>query len=247
MNVLTNPSAQTDSLSEIVSIVHDLRSPLAAIHAGAELLAHPAVSQPQVHRIARSLHSASVRIRELLEEVLERSRGAQGEMSLSDVRELVSGAVECVAASAESQSVHIRHTVPEGLIVTLDRRRIHRVVVNLLVNALEAMPNGGTILVTAVTDYRSVTIQVGDSGPGIAPEIRGRLFQPFATAGKAGGIGLGLASSRQAVIDHGGEMWAESSHQGARFAFRLPSVAHGGSRNERADNKRTKTTPQFHE
>ena len=60
---------------------------------------------------------------------------------------------------------------------------------------------------TAVSDYRSVTIQVGDSGPGIAPEIRGRLFQPFAAAGKAGDVGL--VSSRQAVIDHGGEMWVE--------------------------------------
>ena len=59
---------------------------------------------------------------------------------------------------------------------------------------------------------------------GIAPEIRGRLFQPFATSGKASGIGLRLACSRKAVIDHGGEMWVESSHQGACFAFCLPGM-----------------------
>lgn len=104
----------------------------------------------------------------------------------------------------------------------LDRRRIHRVLVNLLVNALEVMPHGGSIHISAISDQNSVLIRVRDSGPGIAPEIKDRLFQPFATAGKAHGVGLGLAFSRQAVLDHGGDMWAESSPQGACFAVRLP-------------------------
>ena len=99
---------------------------------------------------------------------------------------------------------------------------MHRVLVNLFVNALEVMPNGGTIHISAVSHRRSILIRVRDTGPGIAPEIRGRLFQPFATAGKATGIGLGLAFSRQAVIDHGGEMWVESSSRGTCFSIRLP-------------------------
>jgi signal transduction histidine kinase len=224
MTVATDPSAQTDSPSEIASVVHDLRSPLAAIHASAEMLVRSALSQPQVNRIARNLYSASVHMRELLEEALERSVGSESKIRLCDVRELVTSAVERVAVSAEFQAVRIVHAAPEGLVVAWDRHRIHRVLVNLLVNALEAMPDGGTIRVTAVSDHHSVVIHVGDSGPGIAPEIRGRLFQPFATAGKAGGIGLGLACSRQAVIDHGGEMWVEPSHQGACFAFSLPRM-----------------------
>src|SRR5690242_8777851 len=82
--------------------------------------------------------------------------------------------------------------------------------------------DGGRILISAVSKRHSILIRVRDSGTGIAPEIRDRLFQPFATAGKANGIGLGLALSRQAVLDHGGEMWAESSFKGACFAVRLP-------------------------
>jgi signal transduction histidine kinase len=92
-------------------------------------------------------------------------------------------------------------------------------------NAIEVMPNGGTIHISAASEHRWVVIQVRDTGPGIAPEIRSRLFQPFVTARKASGLGLGLALSRQAVIDHGGEMWAESSQRGACFALRLPMNA----------------------
>ncbi|HEY2842147.1 MAG TPA: HAMP domain-containing sensor histidine kinase [Bryobacteraceae bacterium] len=214
---------QTGALSAFSSIVHDLRNPLAAIQGSAEMLVGSRLSQPQVDRIARTVYCASVRMRELLEEFLDRSRSAEKEMESSDLRELVAGAVAKIATSAEFQSVCIVQAVPGGLEIAVDRYRIHRVLVNLLVNALEAMPNGGSIYISAESDGDSVLIRVRDSGPGIIPEIRGRLFQPFATAGKANGVGLGLAFSRQAVIEHGGDMWAESSHQGACFSFRLPA------------------------
>ena len=107
--------------------------------------------------------------------------------------------------------------------VPLDRQRIQRVLVNLLVNALDVMPNGGTIRISAIPERHSVLVKVRDTGPGFAPEIRHRLFEPFATAGKASGLGLGLVFSRQAVIDDSGQMSVESSCQGACFAFRLPT------------------------
>jgi signal transduction histidine kinase len=219
------PSEQTRSLFADASILHDLRNPLAAIHTGAEILVSSRLSYPQVHRLARNMYCASVRMRELVEEFLDRSRDAENKIERCDVRTLVASAVDRIAASAELQSVHIVQVVPEGLVIALDRRRIRRVLVNLLVNALEVLPNGGTIRISAISDHRSVLIRVRDSGPGIPPEIRGRLFQPFATARKANGIGLGLASSRQAVIDHGGRIWAESSRRGACFAVRLPRMA----------------------
>jgi signal transduction histidine kinase len=212
----------TTSLSTFSSIVHDLRNPLSAIHGGAELLMSSGLSKPQIDRIALSMYGASVRMRELLEEFVDRSRTAGTVVELSDIGELVRCAVSKIAVSAEFQFVQIVQTVPEDLTVPLDRHRIQRVLVNLLVNALEAMPHGGTIYLSAVTDSRSVVVRVRDTGPGIAPEIQNRLFQPFASAGKANGMGLGLALSRQTVIDHGGNMWAESSNRGACFAFSLP-------------------------
>jgi signal transduction histidine kinase len=143
---------------------------------------------------------------------------------------LVRCAIAKIAVSAEFQAVQIVQTVPGDLTVPLDRHRIQRVLINLLVNALEAMPHGGSIYVSVVADSRSVVVRIRDTGPGIAPEIQDRLFQPFASAAKTNGMGLGLALSRQTVIDHGGDMWAEPSNLGACFAFRLPrSSPQGGS------------------
>ena len=76
--------------------------------------------------------------------------------------------------------------------------------------------------ISARTVEGAVLVQVQDTGPGIAPEIRSQLFQPFVT-GKRNGLGLGLALSRQTVLEHGGDMWVESvPGRGARFIFRLP-------------------------
>jgi len=208
--------------SDVVSIVHDLRNPLATIHLGAEMLAGSVLPQTQLQRVGANIYRASVRMHELLQEFLDESRRAAKQMELADVRELVTSAVDEIAARAELQFVDIVRLIPEGLSIPLDRHRIHRVLVNLLVNALEAMPDGGRIFISAVSSRRSVLIRVRDSGPGIAPEITDRLFQPFATAGKTDGIGLGLASSRQTVLDHDGEMWVEPSFRGACFAVRLP-------------------------
>jgi signal transduction histidine kinase len=209
MNTATIAYDQTASLSEVQSFVHDLRNPLAAIHGSAEILVRASVSQPQFHRLARNMYSASIRMSELLEQCLDRSRRQDRKFEVSDLRD-VATALGPDCSKRRVQSVRIVQDVRECLYVSMDRQRIHRVLVNLLVNAMEVMPHGGTIHVSAVCERRSVLIRVRDTGPGIAAEIRDRLFQPFATAGKANGIGLGLAFSRQAVIDHGGEIWAES-------------------------------------
>ena len=224
MNVRTIVNEQPGSIPEITSIVHDLRNPLAAIHGGAEILIGSRLSEPQVQRVARNLYRASVRMKELLDEFLTRCRRKDDGVESSDLRELVAGAVDKIAFLAESQSVQIVQNVPENLVIAVDRQRIQRILINLFVNALEVMPDGGTIRISAIRQGHSVLIKVRDTGPGIAPEIRDRLFQPFATAGKVNGLGLGLALSRQAAVDHGGEIWAESSLHGACFAVRLTSI-----------------------
>jgi signal transduction histidine kinase len=75
-----------------------------------------------------------------------------------------------------------------------------------------------------------VLIEVEDTGPGISVEIRGKLFQPFVTYGKKNGLGLGLALSRQTVLDHGGDLWVDSNGSGgARFYLRLPFAKRGAA------------------
>ena len=224
MNVRTIVNEQPGSIPEITSIVHDLRNPLSAIHASAEILIGSRLSEPQFQRVARNLYGASVRMKELLDEFLTRCRRKDDGVVSSELGALVAGAVDKIAFLAESQSVQIVQNVLENLVIAVDRQRIQRILVNLFVNALDVMPDGGTIRISAIRQGHSVLIKVRDTGPGIAPEIRDRLFQPFATAGKVNGLGLGLALSRQAAVDHGGEIWAESSLHGACFAVRLTSI-----------------------
>jgi len=145
MNVRTIVNEQPGSIPEITSIVHDLRNPLAAIHGGAEILIGSRLSEPQVQRVARNLYRASVRMKELLDEFLTRCRRKDDGVESSDLRELVAGAVDKIAFLAESQSVQIVQNVPENLVIAVDRQRIQRILVNLFVNALDVMPDGGRV------------------------------------------------------------------------------------------------------
>jgi signal transduction histidine kinase len=207
-----------------MSTVHDLRSPLAAIHSGAEMLKGPQLPEHQVRRLARNIYDASVRIQELLQDYVEVCRTREGRPNPTNLRSLVADAVARIAAAAAAQSVFVVQDVPADLAVTVDHRGIGSVLANLLANALEAMRAGGSIDISATVCESSVVIRVADTGPGIAPEIRDRLFQPLVTARKPNGWGLGLAQARRIVADHGGEMWLETpSGRGACIAFSLPA------------------------
>jgi len=112
MNLTTTVVEPAGSLPEIASLVHDLRNPLSAVHGGAEVLICSKLSEPQVHRIARNLYSASVRMKELLDEVLARYRGTDRGVEPSDLRKLVTSAVDKAALVAEAQSVQIVQNIP---------------------------------------------------------------------------------------------------------------------------------------
>ena len=205
------------------SLVHDLRNPLAAIYGGAEMLVDDELSADQVKRLAANIYKSSRRIQELLQDLVEVAKGRTSKTELCRLRDIVAAAYDAYASAAEAQSVAVEIDIPDGIEVPLDRSRIERVFVNMISNALEAMPGGGSLRIAAKRDQDFVLVEVEDTGPGIAPEIAGRLFQPFVSAGKKNGLGLGLALSRQTVLDHGGELWIDSRPgRGARFMVRLP-------------------------
>ena len=206
------------------SIVHDLRNPLAAVYGGSEMLVDAELTQPQVKRLAANIYRASRRIQELLQDLLNVSRGSARGAEVCKLREVAAAGCESLLASAEAQRVELQIRIPDEIELPLERNRMERVFSNLVGNALEMMPDGGQIQISAATQNGFVVADVRDTGPGIAPAIRDSLFEPFVSAGKKNGLGLGLALSRQTVLDHGGEMWAESEPgQGACFRVRLPA------------------------
>ena len=251
------------------SIVHDLRNPLAAIYAGSEMLVDSDLPVPQVRRLATNIYRASRLIQEMLQQLLNASRGRTGTAEVCPVREVISAAWSSVEAAAESQHVALISEVPDVLECPMERERMERVFRNLFENALEAMPGGGTVRVTLnhadgsratggifnsaagagsngaegtvngaagaddLHEISGIEIVVKDSGPGIPTGVRARLFQPFVTMGKKNGLGLGLALSRQTLLDHGGDLWLSDGFtarpegtggagEGAEFHLRLP-------------------------
>ena len=205
------------------SIVHDLRNPLAAIYGGAEMMVDAELSAPQMKRLAGNIYQASRRISNMLEDLLRVSRGKQAERETTELTEILGYVIAAHADSSRSQNVVITLKAEPPLDVTMECARVERVFHNLIENALEMMPNGGAIIVTAIADKGSVEVTVEDTGPGISPQIRDQLFQPFVSFGKKNGLGLGLALSRQTILEHSGDMWAtRATSGGARFHIRLP-------------------------
>ncbi len=162
-------------------------------------------------------------MQQLLQELVDTGRGRSTSVEMCRLSEVVAAAYEVFAMAADAQSVSVRIDVPENIELPLERARMERVFVNLIDNALGAMPGGGCLEIVAAADAQSILVRVEDTGPGVAPQLRAELFQPFITAGKKNGVGLGLAFSHQTVLDHGGDLWIDSAPgPGARFFIRLP-------------------------
>jgi signal transduction histidine kinase len=212
-----------DTIGQLsTSIVHDLRNPLAAIYAGAEMLVDSNLPEEQTRRLARNIYRASRGIQDMLQQLLNVARGKSDMSEICSLHEVIGAAWATVAPAAEARNIELEMGVPDHLECPMERARIERVFSNLFENAIDAMRSGGKVVIESQTDRDNVLVHVDDSGPGINPAVRARLFQPFVTAGKKNGLGLGLALSRQALLDHGGDIWVEDNGPGARFCLRLP-------------------------
>jgi two-component system sensor kinase FixL len=116
---------------------------------------------------------------------------------------------------------------PDMPLVSIDKVQVQQVLLNLLRNAVEAMqslPRRELKIQTAVASDDTVEISVSDSGPGLAEEVRKRLFLPFTTT-KDSGLGVGLSICRSIVEAHGGRLWLADTRGGAEFHFTLPRAA----------------------
>ena len=224
--------ARSESRSETswlsASILHDLRNPIGTIYAGAEMLMTLETTPNQVKRLPANMHRAAGRIRELLIDLASATYGNRSTPEICGIREIIAAASDAAAAAMDNQRVQILLDVPGQIKLPVARSRMKLVFFNLITNALEAMPGGGEVRIGATRNRDYVLVAIEDTGPGIPHEIRDKVFEPFVTAGKENGLGLGLAFSRQAVLDHGGDMWIEPA-AGTRFVIRFPLNGGEGS------------------
>ena len=202
------------------ALVHDMRTPMAAISGYVELLAM-APDRQAAEDYAGRIDRALEHIEGMTREVLGFASG-QREVLISKVYldRFVSEVRELLFPEMERFGCELHVDQRFGGAARFDASKLKRVVFNLARNAGQAMEPGGRFTWRIEGDSRQVVFVCSDSGPGIPPEMEGRLFESFATHGKRDGTGLGLAMAKRIVEAHGGQLTCES-HPGAGAEFRI--------------------------
>jgi len=216
----------------LANVSHDLRTPIAAIQLMVETLRSGAVDDARRQKLLNSIYEQTASLQQLAQEMLDLSMIESGRMPLKLVETPVEALIQPVyqRMSAQAEHAHITlttHCEPD-LRVWADVSHVHRVLQNLMHNAIKFTPAGGDIALRGYAQDDEVTLAVIDSGVGIAPEDVSHVFERFYKADRVrsgGGTGLGLAIARHIVMGHGGRIWVESEPgQGATFFFTLPRV-----------------------
>lgn len=207
-------------------IVHDFKNPLTIIRLASELAcndqASPVLRLESHAKISRQVD----RMTNMLQELIEFSRPTEHRPTLAVMafNAFMNPLADEVRQELADRGVKlILPAAAPAIGVRLDPTRVSRLLYNLLNNAVEAMPDGGTIHLRFIEHPNDLQIDVADSGSGIADAVAPMLFQPFATHGKPNGTGLGLSICKRIVEDHGGRIWVENRPgHGATFSFTLP-------------------------
>ena len=208
------------------SIVHDLKNPLTIIGIAAEVACQDTSTAEARHTADQRINKQIERITGMVNDILEFTRGSSAPTSLvpANYGAFVQRIVEELQREVDRKSVILLlDNAPPALKLQINPQRLSRVFYNLVLNAVDEMPGGGRIRLRFQEADSEVVTELADTGKGIAPEISGSLFEPFATFGKAKGTGLGLSISKRIIEDHGGRIWARNQPEGgAVFAFALP-------------------------
>ena len=208
------------------SIIHDLKNPLNIISLSTEMASMRTATEESRSKANQYIRKQVEHITDMVNEILEFTQGSPSSFTLGavDYARFIESVVKEITPELALKSIRLEvANPPPATRLMLNPRRLHHLFNNLIHNAVEFMPSGGRILLRFKSDNDEVVTEVQDSGPGIAPEIAGRLFEAFATHGKTHGTGLGLSICKKIVEDHHGWITARNATEGgAIFAFGLP-------------------------
>jgi CheY-like chemotaxis protein len=218
----------------LASMSHELRTPLNAVLGFSEVLLERMFGDLNERQedYLRDIHGSGRHLLELLNDILDLSKVEAGRMELSygvlDVRALLEDAASMVRERAEGAGVSLTVEVTDTIAVYADELRVRQVLLNLLTNAVKFTPAGGSVTVRSHRAGDRVVFEVADTGVGIPPEDRERIFESFQQGGRGPsreeGTGLGLTLSRRLIELHGGVLDVESEvGVGSEFRFTLPA------------------------
>jgi signal transduction histidine kinase len=206
-------------------IVHDVKNPLTVIKGMAEALQDEPELKPYANKELALIRESATKANQIVSDLLTFSRQSTPEMHQQDLKATVEAALRITAYLTRKASVQVITALPEqSVYMTYDAQQIEQVLVNLIQNAIQAMPQGGTLRVSLSQAAEAVALAVQDTGVGIPPENLRRIFDPFFTTKPAGeGTGLGLSVSYGIIARHHGRIDVDSTvGQGTTFTILLP-------------------------
>jgi len=206
-------------------IAHEVRTPLGVMRASAQLLARKLDPASKERELVTMMIAEADRLERVVAGLLELARPHNPKIEKTRLAEVLARAVEFVQAQADAKGISLRCELAPRPAVSCDPEQIYQVALNLIMNGLQSLDHGGTIIVrTLPAATGRVGFEVCDDGPGVPAEIRDRIFLPFVT-GREGGTGLGLALVDRMVRANRGAVELESAKgNGATFRVTLPTA-----------------------
>lgn len=205
-------------------IAHEIRNPLASISGAAQVLVNRSLLSEEEKRLLRIVVSESRRLSNIIESFLNYARPPEPRWGACNIATVLDETLDLFTHSSELTPNHRieRHIVPHEKPVVADEQQLRQAFFNLARNAIQAMPQGGTLTVDAFPDGSSYVVRFRDEGEGMDPERIHEIFQPF-KAFRRGGTGLGLAVVYSIISEHGGEVKVDSQPgKGSTFTLSLP-------------------------
>jgi len=230
---LQDRTRQAERLAELGTLTgglaHEIKNPLSTVQLNLQLLGedlqaeHPAASR--LHSRLHTVQKETLRLREILDDFMRYAGKLEIDPKPVEVNGMFEDLVDFFTPQAQAQRVQLRlKRTDEPLVVRLDERLIKQAILNLMINATQAMPpEGGEIILSARLDAPWAVLEVMDTGRGIAPEKVAKIFDAYYST-KSGGTGLGLAITRRVVQEHRGRISVGSEvGKGTVFRIELPA------------------------
>ena len=210
------------SLGELsAGIVHEVRNPLAAIKGAVEILEDELAENSPRREFADLAKKEIERLNKLVGEFLRFARPATLSIELNDLNTIAESVISLIENQAISQSVAVDRNLQNNLPkVSVDGEQIKQVLLNLAINSLQAMPNGGKLSFHTFESDKHCVVEVGDTGGGIEGKILGKIFDPFFTT-KEKGVGLGLSIAHKIVSQHHGSLSVKTDDGKTVFSLQL--------------------------
>jgi signal transduction histidine kinase len=204
------------------SVVHEINNPLFAILGLVEFLLRDAEPGTKAHTRLELIQTTGLEIKAIARALLDFARERPGAIETVQLDEAAATVAELFRLASAAKGVEVVERL-EDVRVLGRRAELRQLLLSLLLNAKQALPDGGTVTVEVRRDGAEALIRVADTGPGVPPDLAERAFEQFVTTRKeTGALGLGLTVARLIARRHGGELLLEPSETGASFVARLP-------------------------